>query len=242
MAKSLAESKGLVPATFTEAFDSGSGAVVEVQQRFTTPYVVFAQPAAAEQFKTLMQSFNDIQDGDPVLIYPPPEKPIRLQPFKCTLIAAKQFFSEFVPGSKGTVKANHINNGPGFGERIWCALIVYLADRAVPVTCLAKTVKCPAFASLAAELEACKRPDWIKNGTAHEQAVAACAVPMARIAATITMAGRTSNKSMAYVTTRAHIAPSTSTEWKLLQTVDDDQMRKCAEAYNRYITELQLVP
>lgn len=240
MAKSLAEQKGLVPATLTTAFDSVGQ--IDIKPRSTVPYIAFAQPAAKDQFKTLMQHFPDIQDGDPILIFPDATAPIRLQPFRCSLIAAKQYYAEMIPGSNGKVKANHINDAGGYSERIFAALLLYLPDRVLAVTVLAKTTKCPAFATLAKAVEAAASPDWMKQGPAFEQAVAACAAPTARVVATITVSGKTSKNAQVYVATRAHIAPTTATEWKLLQTIDPAQMEECAKSYNRFIEEQKLVP
>lgn len=220
----------------------GENAGIEVIPRFNVPYLIFAQPAAKDQWKELMQKFSDIEDGDPVLFFPPPAKPIKLAPLRLTICAAKQYFVTRDP--KGKVTGCYQKPSPDRDEFIQAALIVYLPDRAVPCTCLAKTTKCGAFQQISDEIKACQDPKWMENGEAHKAAVAACAVPFSRVVGTVSIGSKTgSDTGINYKPTRAVVAPSTSTEWALLAPLQTPegikQMQEVAEAYKNRISRLE---
>lgn len=195
----------------------GKNAGIEVVPRFNVPYLLFAQPAAKDQFRDLMMKFPGIEDGDPVLMLPAPEKPIRPEPLKVMMLAAQQYYVIRDTKQGGKIISAHKKPRPGSDEYMQLALIVFLPDRAVPCGCLAKTVKCAAFQELSVEIKKSQEPDWIKNGEAHAAAVAACSEPFARVVATVSMGSKVGRGSgQPYKPTRASIAPSTSTEWALL--------------------------
>jgi len=244
MSESLAAQKGLtvnLPAVFGQP-------VAEIKPRFSTPYVVFAQPKAGDQWKGLLRHFPDLNDGDPVLVYPEPRKPERLSPFRCTLLHAKQYWSVVDKNQQGKELSQHaaepdagsLKANEGVAERIYTALIVYKDGAAIPATCLAKTVKCGAFVTLNEAVKMAMTPDWARNGADYEASVAACASPFARVVAQITVSGKPGNGNP-YFPARAHISASGVAEWKALAELDPAALEAVAEAYQRFVGDLKLV-
>ncbi len=223
----------------------GQNTGITVVPRFNTPYLIFAQPAALDQWRELMQKFPDIEDGDPVLFFPEPEKPIKFGAVRCTMLAAQQYYATRDAGGQELQRFRE--PGPDRAERIVSALIIYHEDRAIPCTCVFKTTKCGAAQKISSELERCQKPEWVKDGQEFEMAVAACSTPSARIVATITISGRTSKqgkgKGKSYAATTATIKPSGPVEWKLLADLQQNrraELEAVAGAYSKRLSELDL--
>lgn len=223
----------------------GQNSAITVIPRFTTPYLSFAQPAAKDQWSQFMRKFPDIEDGDPVLVFPEPEPMIRPNPLKMTIVAAKQYYATR-DVSKGGIELDRFSKpGKDRAERIFAALIVYLPDVAVPCTCVFKTVKCACAQTISAEIERASSPDWIKNGAEFEMAVAACASPFSRVVGTVSINSKTGRGTgMPYRVARATVAPSGPNEWKLLAALQTDEgmkkMQAVADAYNNRLAELAI--
>jgi len=217
--------------------------VIEITPTFSTPFLVFAQPAAKEQWKTLVTKFPTIEDGDPVLMFPDPEPAIKLDQIRCTVMKMEQYFATRDLSRGGVEKDRFKKPGPDRAERLIIAMIIYLNDRAVPCTCIAKTVKCAAFHDIYNELKRMSDPekqlDWVKQSASHKLAWEKCDAPFARITATISIRGGTGRGSgMAYAATKVSITPSTQVEWDLLAKIDMKELKKIAEAYNAKVSGL----
>lgn len=227
---------------FNVAETFGETGVMQVAPRLQLPYLVFAQPKAEQQFRFLMSHFPDIEDGDPVLMYPEPQKPVRIVPLKCTIVAAKQYFAQRDPSGKELAWSSTAK--PGWAERILTAMILYWEGKALPCTCTFKTTKCAAAHAIVDEINKCQEPEWANKGPEYKQAATVCSTPFTRIVATITVAGKTSRKTnLSYKITKPVIAPSGPTEWQMLGALLKDNMtafKDIADAYKARLAELNI--
>ena len=222
MAKqSLAAATGAIPEgtalAIPDAFQAP--APIEIVSKFNTPYISFAQPAAREQYKELLQQCGNVEDGDCILFWPKPAKPEKLPNFRIMLIDAYQFWKRCDTTGK-TLEASK-EKKPGLEvEEIHTACILFHNGRAIPCTGAFKRTKCGAIAPiLAAQAESRNGAEWIKNGANYEVAVAMAAKlkapPWSMVVATITTGRATGRSSgVPYSPAKSVCAPTGLDEWK----------------------------
>jgi hypothetical protein len=216
------------------------GGGFDLTPRFSLPYLAFSQPAAREQWQTFVRHFPDLEDGDPVMVFPEPQKPVKIDNLKLTVLAAQQYFAVRDPAGKELER--HFKNGPKRAERVWAAIIVYLKDQAVPCTCLFKSTKCGCVPTITAEIEAAGKPSWMENGTNHKLAYNAMSAPFARVVGEVQIAGKTGKSSgLSFRLTKAVTRPSGPEEWALLSKVTTSQLHELAQAYSNRLEEMAIV-
>lgn len=224
-----------VPALF------GGHAVPVMGQRSINPYLIFAQPAAKEQFLDLIKEFRDTQDGDPFLILP--TRKVRLLPLRLSIIAGQHYYTTVDKEYKD--ETAYFDDASGRKERFWAAVVVYTQDGAVPATCQFRTVKCGAPRAIVAEIAKASSPDWANAGAAQQQAIAALNIPWARVVGTVTTRGKTYRTGNSAVEARADVAPTGPNEWAALKVMMESedgkkQMQLVADNYKSKLEALQI--
>ena len=234
MAKSLAsQSQGgaiarvddfALPAELDSTHDATG---LEIHGRFSIPYLVFAQPKAIDQWNLLIRTLGDVEDGDPILMFPEPTKPMKLSPLRFILAHSFQYWVTVDNSGKETGWFKE--DGQGRKERILTALYVLLPDDIWPVTCTFRTTKCGAVFACVEEIKASMEPDWIKGGEAFALAVQACGRPSNRVVATVNVRGKTSAGGSAYKLAKATLAPTGAAEWKLLTKLTTSEKKEALD-------------
>lgn len=231
----------------------GENAAVEVMPRFTVPYLSFSQPAAKAQWAEFLRKFPDIEDGDPVLVYPDGNM-IRPQPLNLTICTAKQFYAVRAKDKGGQELERYSKKADALAalkgdknkdvvERIWAALIVYLPTEALPCTCMFKSVKCNAAQKISDEIRKSESPDWREQGADFDLAFTQCKTPFSRVVGLVTISGKTGKESgQSYRETKATVRPSNLKDWRLLAHLLTEEgmskMRAVADAYSNRLAEL----
>jgi hypothetical protein len=172
-----------------------------------TPFVTFATPKS-QLWPKLTASLPGLQDGDPVLVRPDPETPVRLVPFRFHVVAAKQFFAN--TADDGSLVKTYAEKPDGKSdEYIETALLVYTDAGIVAARCTWKNTKCPAAHEACKALNLAASPDWSKQSADHAASMRA-PKPFMRFTCISTPQVRSSRATgRRYVTTRGQIVPTT---------------------------------
>jgi hypothetical protein len=253
MAKSLAATvtatataTAVTPIDLPDVFETTALDVIATKTR--TPYVVFAQPKATDQWTSFATKLPGLQDGDQVLVYPEPGPVVKLQPMRFTMVACKQYWAQKDgAGNRLAVSATQKPKHEKWSEEVHAACIIYVqkdgSTEAVPAGCTFKTVKCPAALSVKLQIEAAEKPEWAQQSEAHKMAFAALSKPFLRVVGSVSINKRTSGAGFSYTGARAIVSPATPAEWMALKNLieAEDGKTKLAElasAYKQRLAEL----
>lgn len=233
------------------AFDEwdGGSAIEVTSTRAISPYVVFAQPKAIDQWAEFAAAIPGLADGDQVLVMPSGHK-IKITPMRFSLIQAKQYFLKKDPQGnvvQGSVTTEQRTKADGYSEEVQAAIIVYLPDgTAVPASALFKTVKCGAALGMKLAIEDAAKPEWSKHSEQHRAATAYCAQPWLRVVGTTRIGNRTGGKGFKYTPATVTTAPTGPFEWQAVKNLlaggGKESMKELAAHYNARLADLGLVP
>lgn len=211
----------------------------------SAPVVMFAHPASLTFYPRIVAAHPGIATGAPVLIHPNNAPPVKLDPFKYMLIAAKQFFCS-VDGQGNPVQCVVEPDDAHEKEYIDSLILVFTSDGIIPATCQWRTTKCQAIHGAKDELEfITQNPDeWAKRSAEHQFA-SQMPHPYARFTCTVQMQGKTAKGSgLPMQLASAIINPATPGDWKVLQAAftDNEQVKKylhdCTEAYKLRLRDI----
>lgn len=246
---------GVVPVVDTSPTDAmampGSvtqhGVVVERETFTRTPYATFCS-TKSKSWGRLAIALPGLEDSDAVLVMPEPDMPIKLAPFRFSLVTARQFFA--VMDQEGQIESCCLNKQlPGMKEFIESILVVLTPDgKSVAARMTWKTTKCAAAHKAIAALKMCETPKWGTLSEAHKQSLSAPHAWM-RYTATSKLGPTRTSKSgpgagYTYRAADAVILPTGPTEWMALSHVLTDKdarevFAKVGEAYERRMRELE---
>lgn len=191
----------------------------------------------------LTAAIRDLQDGDPVLVLPEPELPIRLQPLRFSLFAAFGYFADV--DQAGTIlSAGHEKTEKLNREHVEAVVFIYLPERLVPARMTFKTTKCQAAHKAIAALKLAAEPGWAKLSPEHGTSMMA-PYPWSRFSVSVRTSTRTSRTSgFKYVAADADIRPTGVTEWKLIGDSLKcpgfvQELRVAVKGYDRRLEEVK---
>ena len=242
MAESLAAQAGALaekPFEMPAVFDP-QGAAPMVSKKWA-PYITFAHPNRADEWKKLTAKFKDVTasemyfiDGDDIR---------DLSVAKLGWIVGTQYWAHKSP--KGELLQVWFDEQPNRKEYVEAVVLVYLDDKVVPANVTFKSTKCPAAITLSKALAACQKPEWSEESEAHAASLVVNQ-PFGRFYGDVVLLpSRPSKKSgLPYRPTSCTIHPTTSTEWAMLKQLSEDpgcqkMMTAAAERYNSQMAELK---
>lgn len=271
MAKqSLASKSGNVPAVaepvasnpghdwLPDAFKPQEGAIaVSSPAGGRSPYVSFVS-TKGPAFSRIASFIPTLEDGDPVMIYPEPRRPIALTPFRFFLLKAFQHWS--VVDSKGNILRTTLDPVKGkkdraFAEHIETVLLVVVPDGLECARCTFKTTKVNAAHRAIETLEQLGRAERGENGepsaadwyamSPEHKVTQAAPVDWSRFSCTVKLrAGTGQTSGFDYVAATSIPLPATSADWLAIGNFFKDenkrkQAEECEESYQRRITGIK---
>lgn len=208
--------------------------IEDVKGRFIAPYITFAHPRRADEWKKLTAKLgNSITEGDMFLIEQDVITP--LPTAKLGLLKAKQFWAEVNPA--GEIQRVSWLEQP-WKEHIDAVVLVYFADRIVPANVRAKTTKCPAFKALNDALKEAGTAEWADKGAAFKETLI-LQQAFCRFYGEVTLGAPRSGKTsgLPYRPTQCTIQPTSVPEWRLLTdfSASETSQKALNDAANRFI-------
>lgn len=213
-----------------------------VKARFIAPYITFAHPKRADEWKRLPA---ETQEGDMFLMEQ--DRATKLSPMKVSLLCCKQYWAE--ANAAGEILRVSWKEAPRpFKEHIEAVLLVYLEDRIVPANIQFRSTKCPAGKALSDALAEASTPAWSDKSPSHKETLV-CTQPFMRFYGSIVLGPtRTSRTTgLPYRTTQCQITPTSVSEWRLLKALQDDEtthkkLNDAAERFEYRLAELKAKP
>ncbi len=228
--------------------DMGGGMVnVDTTGQELSPFVMFFDRRSTQSLR-IQSAIRSVQDGDPVLVYPEPDKPEPLPTFRFGLFAAQGYFAD-VDSIGNILKARYETghfgaDGKALREHIDSIIFVHLADKVVPARCTWKTTKCLAVKKAVQALKDAADPEWGGISAEHQASLVA-PYPWARFTCTVSTTKRTSRTSgYAYVAADCLVSPTGVGDWKRIGDGlgNEDWMKSmaaCIEGYKRRLAEVE---
>lgn len=195
-----------------------------------TPYVQFISNKSPN-FGLLSVQVRDLQDGDPVLILPEPEKPRKLNPLRFYLLNAFQHFSKV--DNTGRIEYSVLNADDAkaspdkLAEHVETVILVVEPDGITPARCTFKTTKVNAAHTALAAVKQAASAEW-GGLSADHKATLAIPDPRFRFTTTVNLRRGTGRSSgYAYVAASGAIQPCTAGDARLVAefSADPAQMK-----------------
>lgn len=213
----------------------------QVIARNWPPYITFAHPKRADEWKRIASKHNTPNEGDMFLIES--AGVTRLSPAKVTLLACKQSWAK-VNAAGETLEASWEEMPHPFKEHVDAVLLLYLEDRITPVNIQFRSVKCPAAKVLSDELAAASLPDWSEKSPAHKESLV-CQEPWMRFYGLMEFGPQRTSKTtgLPYRPLRCDTFPTAVPEWRLLKAFTTDPgtpkaLEAAASLYQSRINDL----
>jgi hypothetical protein len=181
-----------------------------------TPYVSFVDQRSPA-FVKLSIHLRDLASGDPVLVLPDPQRPVKLSPMRFYLLQFFQHYSIVDSTGNITEMTRVAPEGPSdFKEHVESLILIANGETLTPARCTFKTTKVNAIHSAIAALEDAATPDWSGRSPEHR---ASLAIPhaWARFISTVKLKHATGKASgFAYVAASSTYSPAGPADWELL--------------------------
>lgn len=215
---------------------------VDVKARATAPFVHLAQPKASDFWTKINMKYPGTQEGTAFLFDPSGDFE-KLDPFKFSLVLAKQFFVH-ASASGDIISVSSKDLGKPYRERICTVLVCYTDKGLRPAVCEFRSTKCAAVHSMINRLKEAEDPSWANRSPAHALTMQ-LTKPFTRFYGVGKVSRRTSrgdNGGFNYALLTADTAPTTEVEWKMLADFMNDPvglklMETVGEAHDRAIRE-----
>lgn len=216
---------------------------VEMQSRANAPFVHIAQPKSLDFWGKLVQRFPGVKEGNAFLFMPGGDRIIKLDPFRFSLVLAKQFYVRTSPNGRDVVEIKLRDPGRPFKERIVTVLAVFTPDgECVPAVCEFRSTKCNCVHTAHNALKEADGPDWAKISPEHALTLQ-CPKPFMRFFVEATPSPRPPRgDGMPFVLLTGHAKPTGAVEWdafaklvtdprsiERLNTVNNEYDRKVSE-------------
>jgi hypothetical protein len=213
-----------------------------IEARGVVPYITFAHPKRADEWKKLMNEYGDVNEGEMFLVES--GQVTYLDPAKLAWVAGEQFW--VMADATGNLQQASDEEMPRpFKERIESVCILYLEDRMLPVNITWRSTKCPAGKELYDAYEDCQKPTWADRSAEHRESLAA-PQPWMRFYGNVTIGAPRTSKStgMPYRPSQCAIKPTGLPEFRLIQAFNQDKeaqaaLNAAADMYSRRIAEIK---
>jgi hypothetical protein len=206
----------------------------ELEGRSMSPYITFAHPKRADEYKRLVSTFGPVEEGDMYLVTP--KDCYYLQQAKLGLITAKQFWANVNQPGGDLIATSFKERPKPFREHIAAVMLVYLEDKVVPAFCMMRTTKCPIGKKLSDALIAATDAEaWAAKGPAFRES-AALPQPFTRFYGLCSIGPSRPGSGNPYRPGVAEIRPTTMVEWRLLKEFSEtedyaEQLERAAERF-----------
>jgi hypothetical protein len=231
--------KSLVATNDSPTLPAPSFDVTESGDYTKTPYVFFAS-SKSPQWAALKASIPDVNEMDAVLSLPEPEEPVVLRPFRCFLLAAKQFWGEF--NESGELLSASMEKDESFVETIETVLLVQVGQRLIPARCTFRRGMCPAIHTLTRAVKLASSPEWGEKSPEHAATLSIGSSNL-RFVATIRSHKRTSKTSgRAYNFAEASIKPTSAADGQMLSRCNEEHAAlvvAVGESFQRRVAEVE---
>ncbi len=216
MAKSLAAQSGALtaPLTLPSVFQAPQE---RVTSSFSSPYFTFAHPKRADEWTKIRTKYNDIAEGDMVLVAG--GDVYKFTTAKVGWLCGRQYWAEVSPTGE-ILRASMQERPKPYKEHIESVLLVYLDDKIIPANAAFRSTKCPGAKTLADAFIEAGEVSWADRSPAHRETLAATQ-PFMRFYGELTLSPQRTSKSsgMVYRTTVCSIKPTGTQEWRLLKAL-----------------------
>ena len=214
----------------------------QMKRRFTAPYVVFAHPKRADEWKRITSEFKGVEEGDMFLMRQ--DRIVKPDALKCTLIAARQYWAEANPAGQ-VLRTTFTEQGKPFKEHIEAVLLIYLEEEMIAANIQVRTTKTGGIRMLNETLALAATAAWGDESAAHKETLI-INQPFGRFYGLLTLGEKRSSKTsgLPYKPLVCEIHPTSIPEWRLLdafaKNVDAQKMlNDAAERFTSRMTEVQ---
>lgn len=199
-----------------------------VKARYIAPYVTFAHPKRADEWNKIAAKYGQPEEGSMFLVES--EQITALATAKLGWLCHKQYWALANPAGEVQQVSLEERAHP-YKEHIEAVVIVYFEDTIVPANVCFRTTKCPAAKALADTLiESSDGPTWAAKSNAHKETLI-LQQPFCRFFGLVTMGAQRTSKSsgLPYRPTQCTIHPTSISEWRLLQKLNEGSDGKVFE-------------
>lgn len=235
MAKqSLAAEKGVVvpatpslPAIFTAPQDA-------MKARFIAPYLTFAHPKRADEWKRIQAKYSNLEEGDVFLMRQ--DSVLALPVAKLGYLCGKQYWA--IANGVGEIqKVSYEERPKPYKEHIDAVVLVYLENEVVPANVSFRSTKCPAGKALSDALLKAATPEWADGGQAFKDSLIV-QQPFGRFYGECSLGDKRPSKEtgLPYRVYNCVIKPTSTPEWQLLKPFFEDpaSAKKLEDAAQRF--------
>jgi hypothetical protein len=215
----------------------------KIKPRYVAPYVCFAHPKRADEWKKLTAKFGQVDEGD--MFFVSQEDLVKVDTIKVGWLCHKQYWVHMNAGGTDVIAASWTEKPKPFKEHIECVVLVYFDDKIVPANMQLRTTKCGAAREISQALEECVTPAWGEKSAAHKETLVVNQ-PFGRFFAEMTLGEkrRAKTSGMLYKPLLATVKPTTLVEWRLLKAFSEDadaqkRLEDAAARFENRINELK---
>lgn len=220
----------------------------DIKGRFSAPYVCFAHPKRADEWKkfcsqAVVAKYGTPNEGD--MYFVEENNVQKLDTLKAGWLCGKQYWVHKKEGSGDIIAASFEERPKPFKEAVEAVILVYFEDRIVAANIQFRTTKCGAAKTMADALKLASTPEWANESAAHKESLIVTQ-PFGRFFGVLTLQPPRPGKSsgLPYKPLVAEIKPTTLVEWRLFKAFAEnpETAKALTDAEGRYkwrLDELQ---
>lgn len=195
-----------LPAIFTKPPEA-------MKARYMAPYIVFAHPKRADEWKRINSRFKDVEEGDMFLLAN--GEIYKTDTLKCSLLAGQQYWSE--ANAAGVVlKTSYVELPKPYKEQVEAVLLVYHGDGILVANVHARGPKCSGFRGLVAALIEASESSWGDKGAEFKESLIVNQ-PFGRFYANLVLGDKRTGKTsgLPYKPLTCEVHPTGIPEWRM---------------------------
>lgn len=234
--------------TTTEVATQPAGTVAVQPTAAQTPYVVFAN-RKAEKWDEYKALFNDLKEGEPVLVRPSPLTPVRLTPFRFALVQGEHIWTQNETSSPyaATLASLTERRGDDWTECYEAVILIDFNGKFTPARVSARRALVGAFKTAAQMLASdgdtpplVNQEEWFARSPAH-RATGKVKTLAARVLNKVTTGSATAKSTgNLYFFAKSTQEPATADESAAIEAaLETPAMKAVAEAYWKRVGELR---